>query len=135
MGKFLCFVDAVKKTLTVGGRERRQSHSSDARLNVLRVQVEIPLVRARPVLRFDARKVHGFDVLLQGHRAVDLLAVVQRFEDFIGQRSHASQSSETVVEVGESSADLFAVLSVAKMPCAVSLEDLALLHRYLLVVI
>jgi len=91
VGKILCFVDAVEKTLTVCGRERRKSHSSDAQLNVLRIQVEIPFVRARPVLRFDARKIYGFDVLLQGHRAVDLLAVVQRFEDFIGQRSHASQ--------------------------------------------
>jgi hypothetical protein len=65
---------------------------------------------------------------LQGHRPVDLQALIQRFKNFIGQWTDTMLRAILVVVVGQLARDLLTVHTVADMPSAVGLVDVSLLH-------
>jgi hypothetical protein len=128
VGEFFLFVNAVQETLNIGCRTSRKSESANARLNLGVVQVHVPFHCGRTLFGFNVREVHRLRVLLQGHRPIDLQALIQRVKNFIGQWTDTTLRAILVVVVGQLARDLFTVHTVADMPSAVGLVDVSLLH-------
>jgi hypothetical protein len=92
------------------------------------VQVHVPFHCGRTLFGLDVREVHRLRVLLQGHRPVDLQALIQRVKDLIGQWTDTSLRAILVVVVGQLARNLLAIRTVSHVPCAVGLVDVSLLH-------
>jgi hypothetical protein len=71
-------VNAVQETLNIGCRTSRKPESSNARLNLAVVQVHVSFHFGRTLSGLNVREVHRLRVLLQGHRAIDSQALIQR---------------------------------------------------------
>jgi hypothetical protein len=108
---------------TIGCRTSRKPESANARLNLGVVQVHVPFHCRRTLFGLNVREVHRLRVLLQGHRPVDLQALIQRVKNFIGQWTDITLRAILVVVVGQLARDLLTVHTVADMPSAVGLVD------------
>ena len=89
---------------------------------------KVPFHCGRTLFGLDVREVHRLRVLLQGHRPVDLQALIQRVKNFIGQWTDTTLRAILVVVVGQLARDLLTVHTVADMPSTVGLVDVSLLH-------
>ena len=119
VGEFFLFVNAVQETLNIGCRTSRKPESANARLNLGVVQVHVPFHCGRTLFGLDVREVHRLRVLLQGHRPVDLQALIQRVKNFIGQWTDTSLRAILVVVVGQFARDLLTVQAEADVPRAI----------------
>jgi hypothetical protein len=73
------------------------------------VQVHVPFHCGRTLFGLDVREVHRLRVLLQGHRPVDLQALILRVKNFIGQWTDTTLRAILVAVVGELARDLLTV--------------------------
>jgi hypothetical protein len=110
-------------------RTRGESESTDARLNLFRVEIEVALLGGRALFRLDIGEVHRLRVLLEGHRSLDFPALISN-----GQEVHRPVDGHfSSCDIGRCSRqfarDLLTVQAEADVPRAIRFVDVSLLHR------